>query len=85
MENKIDEQLLETKSEMKEMKSEILELKSEMKREFKTINERMDRFENQMLHGFREIKLYVENRNKELSGGFSVDRKSTTNDNRTFD
>jgi DNA-binding ferritin-like protein (Dps family) len=52
MENKIYKLLLEMKSEMQEMKSE-------MKREFKTLHERMDRLENQMLLGFREMKQQI--------------------------
>lgn len=49
----------------KEMFGEFKELRNEMKEEFTTVQKRMDGLENQTLHGFRELKLHVENRNKE--------------------
>ena len=58
MENKIYELLLK-------IQSEIQETKIEMKQEFETFHKRIDGLENQMLNGFRETKLHVDNRNKE--------------------
>ncbi|WEG14525.1 hypothetical protein PU629_09265 [Pullulanibacillus sp. KACC 23026] len=72
MENNIYELLLEIKKEMKDefkvMKDEFKVMKDEFKvirDEINTLHERMDRLENQTLHGFRETKLHIENRNKE--------------------
>lgn len=69
MENKIYELLVGMKEELsevrKEMKDEFSEVRKEMKDEFITLHKRIDGLENQTLHGFREIKLHVENRNKE--------------------
>ncbi|MGG5253515.1 hypothetical protein ACQYAD_08465 [Neobacillus sp. SM06] len=43
----------------------LLEMKKEIKEEFNTLHKRIDGLENQTLHGFREMKLHIENRNKE--------------------
>lgn len=43
----------------------LLDIRKEMKDEFNTLHKRIDGLENQTLHGFRELKLHVENRNKE--------------------
>lgn len=43
----------------------LLEMKKEIKDEFNTLHKRIDGLENQTLHGFRETKLHIENRNKE--------------------
>lgn len=43
----------------------LLKMNEEMKEEFNTLHKRIDGLENQTLHGFRELKHHVENRNKE--------------------
>lgn len=43
----------------------LLEMKKEMKEEFNSLHKRIDGLENQTLHGFRELKLHVDNRKKE--------------------
>lgn len=69
MENKIYELLLEMKKEVKEefntLHHRIDGLENQTKEEFNTLHQRIDGLENQTLHGFRELKLHVENRNKE--------------------
>jgi hypothetical protein len=69
MDNKIYELLLDMKNDnvefKQEMKDEFNTLRKEMKDEFNTLHKRIDGLENQTLYGFRELKLHVENRNKE--------------------
>jgi hypothetical protein len=52
----------------KEMKDEFNTLRKEMKDEFNTLHKRIDGVENQTLHGFRKLKLHVENRKAMVSG-----------------
>jgi len=68
MENKINESLLETKIEMKE-------IIAEMKREFEMIHKRIDGLENQMLQGFREIKHVINEKRSSFTRSLGSEKK----------